>query len=250
MEVRRALFCTESPRSTQQIHELFVPLGVETCRTTLPQSVRPVCTATSQRALLVCTACVMSVCSPVDVQSASAVTSWSWAVFALSEWSKDPMLLEDLAWKSAGLCSAPRVRGPRSKSMSCLCRSVWRLAERPCPHRFSLCAQRRARGPCSCTACVMPVCSPVDVQCASAVTSWSWAVCALSEWSKDPMLLEDLAWMSAGLCSAPRVRGPRSKSMSCLCSSVWRLAERPCPNRFGLCAQRRARGPCSCAQLV
>ena len=84
----------------------------------------------------------------------------------------------------------------------------------------------------------------------STVTSWSCAVCALSNWPKDPMLLEDLAWKSAGLCSAPRVRGPRSKSMSCLCRSVWRLAERPCPNRFGLCAQRRAKGPCSCAQLV
>ena len=47
MDVSRALFCTESPRSTQQIHELFVQLGVETCRTTLPQSLRPVGTATS-----------------------------------------------------------------------------------------------------------------------------------------------------------------------------------------------------------
>ena len=150
MDVSRALFCTESPRSTQQIHELFVQLGVETSRTTFPQSVRPADTATSQRALLVCTACVMSVCSPVDVQCASAVTSWSCAVCALSAWPKDPMLLEDLAWMSAGLCSAPRVRGPRSKSMSCLCRSALRLPERPSPNRFGLRTQRRARGLCSC----------------------------------------------------------------------------------------------------
>ena len=36
----------------------------------------------------------------------------------------------------------------------------------------------------------------------STATSWSCAVCAVSEWPKDPMLLEDLAWMSAGLGSA------------------------------------------------
>ena len=77
------------------------------------------------------------------------------------------------------------------------------------------------------------------------------SVCALSNWPKDPMLLEDRAWMSAGLCSAPRVRGPRSKSMSCLCSSVWRLAERPCPNRFGLWAQRRAESrACKCTAVA
>ncbi|OLQ11423.1 hypothetical protein AK812_SmicGene4718 [Symbiodinium microadriaticum] len=124
MDVSRALFCTESPRSTQQIHELFVQLGVETCRTALPQSVRPVCTATSQRALLVCTACVMSVCSPVDVQSASAVTSWSWAVCALSEWSKDPMLLEADAASRKGWSKAQGSPGSASSRVSRLCQRL------------------------------------------------------------------------------------------------------------------------------
>ena len=192
MDVSRVLFCTESPRSTQQIHELFMPLGVETSRTTVPQSVRPADTATSQRALLVCTACVTSVCSPVDVQCASAVTSCSCAVCALSHWPKDPMLLEDLAWMSAGLCSAPRVRGPGSKSMSCLCSSVWRLAERPCPNRFGLWAQRRAESrACKCTAVAL---------CATACSRWPTAQLGFA---KEPAL-SDQAWMLAGAEASTR----------------------------------------------
>ena len=161
-------------------------------RTFVDLQVRGFAGHASQRALLVCTACVMSVCSPVDVQCTSAVTSWSCAVCALSEWSKDPMLLEDLAWMSAGLCSAPRVRGPRSKSMSCLCSSVWRLPERPCPNRFGLWAQRRAESrACKCIAVAL---------CTTACSRWPTAQLGFA---KEPAL-SDQAWMLAGAEASTR----------------------------------------------
>ena len=253
MEVRRALFCTESPRSTQQIHELFVPLGVETCRTTLPTSVQPVCTATSQRALLVyslCNAGLLS-CGCAVRKRGNQLVMGSLCLVRMVKGSHalgGPCM--DVS-RALFCAESPRSTQQIHELFVQLgvetCRTALPQSVRP------VCTATSQRALLVCTACVMSVCPPVDVQSASAVTSWSWAVCALSEseWSKDPMLLEDLAWMSAGLCSAPRVRGPRSKSMSCLCSSVWRLAERPCPNRFGLCAQRRAESrACQCTAVA
>ena len=64
------------------------------------------------------------------------------------------------------------------------------------------------------------------------VTSWSCAVCAVS-WPKGP-ILEDLAWMAAGL-PAPSARGRQLHELRC--SSVWRLPEGASLNRFGLWAR-------------
>ena len=82
-----------------------------------------------------------------------------------------------------------------------------------------------------CTARLCEICCPAG-RVQGTVTSWSCAVCAVS-WPKGP-ILEDLAWMAAGL-PAPSARGRQLHELRC--SSVWRLPEGASPNRFGLWAR-------------
>ena len=98
------------------------------------------------------------------------------------------------------LCLVRMVKGSHAlggplhgcQSMSCLCSSVWRLPERPCPNRFGLWAQRRAESrACKCSAVAL---------CTTACSRWPTAQLGFA---KEPAL-SDQAWMLAGAEASTR----------------------------------------------